>query len=268
MSKDTASGSRVNRDTISRFKRTRLELNALLAEYRTHDHDGSHYRVLESDTKENPVIYFADDALRDALVAMEKEHNAQIDEPYLKNYGFKKLCRLFNPDEKVSNYSINKEKKFKHVLDQDKVLNRLDKEYLFWKNDLKKRSMATYKAEAERTQADIDAFEAKLDKRIADAGIELERIKSDFDDLEVRVISKVRAHSFYSLFYRQTQMRRGRPSKKTNGKSIVHKQIKRHISTSAPNVLWYEKGVRSDCSVDEFILQAENPFGDVYVMEL
>jgi hypothetical protein len=258
---------RISKAEKELFDDTKYELGLLLLEYRQRDINGSHYLQLESDTKEQPELYLADDGLRDSLVALEKSLDSQLDEVFLKRYGFHNLCRLFNPDEKVYHYSIVKEKKFKHVNNQEKVLERLDGEYSQWKSRYKTLSLNTFAAETTRTQLEMDDFEAILEQKILEAGVELERIKENFETLDVRVISKIRAHSFYTLFYRQKKVRRGRPSRNDRGKSIVYKQIKRHISTMTPNVLWYKKGIRRDCSVDEFILKADNPFGDVYVMQ-
>jgi hypothetical protein len=239
------------------FDTTRIEVVELLEAY-VLEHP-SRKQIYHVDTLEPAVLYLIDGVLRDRLVSIAKAYDAQIDEPWYKSYGFHRVCRFVNPDECVGNYSVQTEVKFKHVSDPDRVLEMLEGEHARFENVYRKYAMKSYLAKGDRSEEEVAAFSREISSTIAKAKSDHERLMNDPEAYEIHIISKERAKTSHNLFYRQED---------TQGK---RKQVKRHLLTTTPNVLWYKRGSRSDMRVGDIIEIAKREgihFGDVYAIAL
>jgi len=211
------------------------------------------------------LLYRVDANTMHQLVQIGIAHDAKIEEAAkeddsrgigrsdpLKRFDFTHVVKLINPEQSVGTYSVHEEVRYKSVSDPAKVRARLEEEFSVWAN--------AYRAHAAANSESGDRLEVlkKVDGNIANADTKLRRIIKNFDDYEVRIISKARANRYSTLSY--TLVNEG-------GKRASQS---RHLAIKTPNVIWFEPlRYRPNDTTTEFMRKAidsENVFGDIYFL--
>jgi len=237
------------------------EVKALLLQY-----EGREYvfgRGTEKETK--TMLYYGNEALRDALKAIEKRAEALYDkESQKRHYPVSGLFKLINEKGTIGHFSVHEECKFRHVANADKVAKLLDKEVTVWANARRKRLKDTLSNKG-ISQAAFTQAMSELEREIESGKEAVKRLQkfyrpgngkeSDdpeyregcFEGFEVRILSKSHAKYFGTLRWREGG-----------------KQKKAHLSILAPNVIIYSPESRSDDIVDAFMREAQIIVGDIF----
>lgn len=210
---------------------------------------------INTDEKLDPsLLYEADKTLNDKLtflkLKLELEFNE--DEAALKKYGFNRIVKFFNPNTIAKQYHIHIEKKWKQVNDPIKVEQRLEEELAVWSNSYKLHAFKELQELEGASEAFIKEQKALVEANIKQASLECRKIKDNFSNYsDVRICSKHRAHDYGTIHF-----------------TIDTKKFKKHLSSKMPNVIYYVKPeFRSNNKLDEFLSEATNVFGDVWVVE-
>jgi len=227
-------------------------------------------KTMRTDTDIEPTsLYLVDEEAMNELLVLQNSFNNEIlkykkinqdEERYLSKYGFQKSCKLLNPSLVSYKYLINIFNNWKQVNDKRKVYDRLDAEFEIWKNVYLKHSTE----ELEKNE-DLDAeFVAHQKKEILSAiksaKEKHEWIKKNFYNpeinLEVRISSRDRSKKYATIYYYYNIDNEETPK--------MHRK-KLHLDIHRPNVLWYQP--KEDTSLETFMKNATNAYGDVYFIE-
>jgi hypothetical protein len=200
------------------FKETSDEVNKVLFAYALQYPDRvQEYHV---DTKKPAQIFRSDTKLLQSLQEIASRHNAPVDSAYMKKFGFDRICKIFNPAEAVDHFDVENEKKFKHVADPKLVHERLEGELARYINVYRKHATVEFEKN-EPTAAEMAEFVQKRESHIADCKASCQHLLDNFDDYEVRIISKRRANTAFNIFFHQ------------NGEREKH-----HLYTERPNIIF------------------------------
>ena len=213
-------------------------------------------QVINTDKELEPaLLYEANKLLNDKLtfLKLKLELPFEEDEAAIKKYGFNKIVKFVNPGNAAKQYHIHIEKKWKQVNDPIKVELRLEEELAVWANSYKLHSFQELDKASGATEVFIKEQKALVEARIKEAKLECKKIKDNFSNYsDVRICSKHRAHDYGTIHFTLD-----------NGK-----KFKNHLSIKMPNVIYYEKpAFRSNNKLDEFLSEAVNVFGDVWVVK-
>lgn len=205
-------------------------------------------------------LYLCDEAVRDALLALRREAEAAYDAPsQKKRYPLSKLFKLINPEGVAHHFSVNKERRFRHLASPKRVAAALEREVAVWAAKERKRIKERYEPGAERSAA-LERFEADAQRareevaEVLRAYVPPENEEDDgaFEGYEVRIISKQNAKEYASLHYYLEGEKRQRHA---------------HLSIEAPNVLVYRSRRREDEKVEGFMRRATERFGDIFIVK-
>jgi len=210
--------------------------------------------IKTDDDLEPALLYEANKSLNDKLTFLKLKLELQFedDEAAVRKYGFNKIVKFINPGNVAKQYHIHIEKKWKQVNDPLKVELRLEEELAVWINSYKLHAFEELEKASDATEVFIKEQKALVAARIEIAKLECTKIKNNFNDYtDIRICSKHRAHNYGTIHF----------TLKNNQK------FKKHLSIKMPNVIYYEKPeYRSNNKLDEFLSEATNVFGDVWVI--
>lgn len=193
-------------------------------------------------------LYFIDKKASKELDKIEKRLKESFEkESDNRFYGINRILKHLNSNEIAYNYSVFYTPRFKHVSLQESVEKYQPGHYGAWKNSLIKEHheyINTHKPDDLTIQRMQHTLEAKLKA----AKEEDEYMQKNSDEIEIRIIGYAHADLKPVIKIR-------------NEKHTIDK----HLRSEVPNVLWFEPSpFRSDMEADEFIQEAQNPYGDVY----
>lgn len=213
-------------------------------------------QVIKTDEDLEPaLLYEANKSLNDKLtfLKLKLELPFEEDEAAIKKYGFNKIVKFVNPTTVAKQYHIHIEKKWKQVNDPIKVELRLEEEYAVWANSYKLHAYEELNKAESATEVFIKEQKALVEARIKEAKLECKKIKDNFSNYsDVRICSKHRANDYGTIHFTL----------------MDGKKYKNHLSIKMPNVIYYQKpAFRSNNKLDEFLSEAVNVFGDVWVVE-
>lgn len=166
-----------------------------------------------------------------------------------KRYGFGLIAKLLNPLHPAQYYYAGMKGRHRQINDSLKVLKNLDGEFAVWQNKIRKDARE-YAATHSLDDEAIALLEADIARSIERGTAHFEYMKSDFDNLSVKITGYKHEKSYPYVSYR-----------------IDGKLAEGNISIKVPTVLLFEPvKYRSDMSEAEFIKNAVHAFGDVYYM--
>ena len=211
--------------------------------------------IKTDDDLEPALLYEANKSLNDKLTFLKLKLELQFedDEAAIRKYGFNKIVKFVNPGVVAKQYHIHIEKKWKQVNDPLKVQLRLEEELAVWANSYRLHSFEELDKATNATEVFIKEQKALVEARIKEAKLQCSKIKNNFNDYtDVRICSKHRAHDYGTIHFTLNN----------------NQKYKKHLSIKMPNVIYYIKPeFRSNNKLDEFLSEATNLFGDVWVVE-
>lgn len=224
--------------------------------------EGRTYEFGEGALKTASTLYLCGHETVEALKALRERAEAEYDNPtQAKRFPLSKLFKLINPDMPAHHFSVNKEKRFRHIKSPRRVAEMLEREVAVWANK-ERKALREQLADAEPARRSERM--AELEEKISEANTRVKQlidtyVPPDSDDgegyfkgYEVRIISKQRAKEYASLhFYLEGEKR----------------QRHAHLSIEAPNVLYFVPHQRSDEIVERFMRDAEIAIGDIFAVK-
>ena len=169
------------------------------------------------------------------------------------------MINLLNAQAKVPSpaytYSIRHAHRYEHVVDQEKVYERLEKEFEIFVNSTRKALNEQIHQHNEITPQKRSVLESKLAEEIAEAKATLAILLENPDDYEMR-FSAFEGHKIYTCIdYTQ------------NNKEKIHAQT---VRETVANLLWFEARVTDKediTAVEAFIKDPKttNPFSRIYI---
>ena len=211
--------------------------------------------IKTDDDLEPALLYEANKSLNDKLtfLKLKLELPFEDDEAAIRKYGFNKIVKFVNPGNAAKQYHIHIEKKWKQVNDPLKVQLRLEEELAVWANSYRLHSFEELDKTTNATEVFIKEQKALVEARIKEAKLQCIKIKNNFNDYtDIRICSKHRAHDYGTIHFTLND----------------NQKYKKHLSIKMPNIIYYIKPeFRSNNKLDEFLSEATNVFGDVWVVK-
>ncbi len=201
---------------------------------------------------QNSEVYILNDREMDLLSSFESQlYKEYGDLSSYKKYNLSNIVKIINFDEPSHYYKLYVREKWEQVNDQEKVLARLDGKFAKWKNRIKKETLESCKLKL-IPQESIDKIMSDIDDEIIVARKDLEYIKENFDDLDVRISGYAHRKVYGAISYK-----------------LHKKQYSTTLRNTVPNVLWFRElseddKVRSNNELKLYLDKATLAFGDVY----
>lgn len=217
--------------------------------------------------EEDPLLVdellLCDTECYDQLKIFEKRLRIEYgdDEEILKQFGISTIVKFINYNDPTSYYKLYKKFTWEQVNDRDKVRERLDAKFAKWKNKYKKNTLDAL----QKKNAKPDAISKVMDdiaREVNEASRELEYIKANFEELDVRISDYENRNAYTTVTYSfYATGKKNKPIKKFNRVTL-----RREIY----NALWYEpeKEECSDSELLKYLKSAKRAFDCVYYKQL
>ena len=218
------------------------EINRLLCSYQKEFFEATEAELYLVD---EVAMKFFDDC-KERLI-MEYGYDKKI----YKRYNLENIIKIISSDP-VHDYKIYETEKWKQINDRELVFDRLDGYFERYKNSLR-ANVRKKTIEKNIDQKSIAKIMADINKEIEEAGRELEFIKNNFEELDVRI----------SSYNERTKV------SMIECRSFKKKGARKNLRKSVPNVLWFkelekEEQIRKDNELVRFMNVAKRAFGEVY----
>lgn len=174
------------------------------------------------------------------------------DEKVYKEYNISKIVKIINENSPSHHYRIYEQEKWKQVNDRELVWERLDGSFVKYKNSL----MANIRKKVKEKNIDQESIVKIMDdvkKEVHEASKELDFIKKNFEELDVRI----------SSYHQRTKV--AIIECRINKKRDVRKNLRKNV----PNILWFkelteEEKQREDNELIKFMRASKRAFGEIY----
>lgn len=197
-------------------------------------------------------VYYCNEETFKIITDIRDSYEQSIETSYQKrNMGFNKILNILNHKKVCFDYSVSYITRSQTITEKESVDYYINNEFEIWKRLTFRESEEFIKAHLTKT-IDIERKRAQtnaLIKKSEDTHKFLkEQLAKEDSNVAIRIISYKNAKLYPKI-------------KISADKSATTK----HLKSSVANLLWFEPQIgRRDMEIDEFIKNAENPYGNVY----